>query len=453
MSTVSTDDVSRQVWPYLVFICVSTVFRSFETGIISSSMPDIKGDLRLTYTYEGMVAASPDYGMTLGAASAAFVFKRMSVHYVLMVSYACIAVVCLAVALYETALMLVVARSIGSFLWSFAVTHYPAWIITHGKQNNRTVMLALPSLMILVGIVSGYVVGGLAATFHFARWNWLYGLEGVLMGACAVWSACFDAKLVSDVRDDHGSNGSNGTHKAAAIAPEGKLPLLQKTALPTEPGSICPSWLQLPAEIVALLTSPVFVFTALASSSMSGAGGLILYFIIQVGVEVTGWTREQFTMVSGICMAIAPMSGTIIGAALLQRIGGYQNHGRAILFTAFSALGACLSSLVVMMACLFHTYAVSHYAFIVGSFGVTFFGACPVSATNGVTISVVPGTAHYASGLTFAFLHIVKMIVPTLAGMLIDRVGLLIGFSVCGTAIASMMIAWSLLAYISLRAN
>ena len=44
---------------------VSTVCRSFEAGIVSSLMSNIATDLDLTYTAQGVVAASPDFGAWL----------------------------------------------------------------------------------------------------------------------------------------------------------------------------------------------------------------------------------------------------------------------------------------------------------------------------------------------------------------------------------------------------
>ena len=51
---------------YFQFILASTAMRSFEAGIVAVMMPQIREDLQLSYTHEGVIASAPD-----GASSAA----------------------------------------------------------------------------------------------------------------------------------------------------------------------------------------------------------------------------------------------------------------------------------------------------------------------------------------------------------------------------------------------
>lgn len=61
---------------YYRFILLSTAIRSFEAGVVASMMPAIRSGLGLTYTTQGQVAGSPDYGIVPSGLLAMAVFKR-----------------------------------------------------------------------------------------------------------------------------------------------------------------------------------------------------------------------------------------------------------------------------------------------------------------------------------------------------------------------------------------
>ena len=58
-----------------------------------------------------------------------------------------------------------------------------------------------------------------------------------------------------------------------------------------------------------------------------------------------------------------------------------------------------------------------------------FCGAAPTPVINGVVLAAAPSdAAFFASGLQFAVQNLVKLLLPIFGGMVIDRVGLLLGF-------------------------
>jgi hypothetical protein len=62
--------------------------------------------------------------------------------------------------------------------------------------------------------------------------------------------------------------------------------------------------------------------------------------------------------------------------------------------------------------------------------GLFVFGAAPTAAINGIAVGIAPpDAAHYASGVQFAAQNLAKLVVPSVGGLVIDRVGLLSGFN------------------------
>eukprot|EP00928_Gymnodinium_smaydae_P054029 TRINITY_DN37880_c0_g1_i1.p1 TRINITY_DN37880_c0_g1~~TRINITY_DN37880_c0_g1_i1.p1 ORF type:complete len:450 (-),score=68.52 TRINITY_DN37880_c0_g1_i1:35-1384(-) len=419
---------------YLMFICLATATRSFEAGIVSSMMPSIQASLGLSYTQEGFLASAPDYGMIPGALLAGHIFQWASPHHVMQLGYIYVAICTVVFSLRVSYAGLVLTRATCSFWWSLSVVHFPAWINSHGNAEKKTRMLALPSLMLLLGTVLGYGVGGFANARGAAPWSSLYGLGGVLMLLCAVIGfTCLDAALVDDV--DKSLDVVCVDRASAGGAAEETLTLT---------GNQRQSCLFLPAKAVELLCCRLFLLVLLMGSCVSGAGGFILYFIAQVGPLVTGWDMMTFSMVIAIGMVPSTIGGTLGGAECLSRIGGYQNYNGALLICVVCSVCCLLSTLMVPLGISISCPPV----FIVGTFLIILFAAVPTTAINGLVVSIIPGAAHYASGMLFAALHLSKLIVPSVGGAVIDSLGLVPGFITVLVSLAVIMATTSSFAYV-----
>ena len=67
---------------------------------------------------------------------------------------------------------------------------------------------------------------------------------------------------------------------------------------------------------------------------------------------------------------------------------------------------------------------------IISPAGLFVFGSAPTAAINGIAVAIPPpDAAHYASGMQFAAQNLAKLVVPSVGGLVIDRVGLLSGFN------------------------
>ena len=185
---------------YFAFICMSTAFRSFEAGIVSSMMPQIREELGLDFTREGVIAAAPDYGIVPAGLLAIAVFSYAPAYPVLTSGNFVIAAVTTACAVWPVTCdvfympvrwvwggaatsahvaaaaatcadvtplppgpcsqwaageqlrhrpsrpslaSLVTARAVSGLFWGLAAVHYPAWINAKGDPARRTTWLAM----------------------------------------------------------------------------------------------------------------------------------------------------------------------------------------------------------------------------------------------------------------------------------------------------------------------
>ena len=77
---------------YVMYIMVSTALRAFESGMVASLMMRLKESLSLSYTLEGVVAASPDFGIVPSGLIAIFLFRHFRAYNVLVVGQFCIGI-------------------------------------------------------------------------------------------------------------------------------------------------------------------------------------------------------------------------------------------------------------------------------------------------------------------------------------------------------------------------
>eukprot|EP00913_Durusdinium_trenchii_P028723 g26938.t1 len=287
---------------YFHFILLSTAVRSFEAGVVASMMPSIRQGLQLSYTSQGNVAGSPDYGIVPSGLLAMAIFKRFSPFVVLTSGYFIISAVSVCCALLPSLPTLVAARAIGGLCWGLAAVHYPTWVNRYGPAEQRTLWMAGINAMLLTGIVSGYVLGGLARATGAARWESLYLLEALLMFSCALLGSRFEPSVVQ-----------------VEPAPASKA---EKSDVTGERSFF-------PKELVALGRSGLFLSTLAAGCFQSGAVGFMLYFITQALAAIFHWSPRIIYICVSLVITVGPIGGIVLGAAYLNRAGGYQNYRRA----------------------------------------------------------------------------------------------------------------------------
>lgn len=402
----------EDVTQFFLFICASTAIRSFEAGIVASMMSDIQSDLSLDYKDEGTIAASPDYGITVGALLAILVYRYHShqAQYVLSLVMIGTSLATWTCCLYPCMTTLVFARAFGGFLWSHAATHYPVWIDRRG--HSKTIWLACTNVSLLTGILGGYVVGGAVRTMatetSIVEINWitLYFIEGLLMAICGVVLVFgFDPELVS-IQTGVNDNDSS-----------------------------------LSQLILSLLHSASFILAVSITGCISSGVVFALYFITQV-CEARGMTLSQAAMMVTAVFVTAPAPGMLLGSWCVSKMGGYTDHvvtfGLAFVSASVVLVSTFLfslswdlwgesSQLVFALACWFF-------------FSV---GAMPGPPLNGVAVSVLPQASHVASGLQFALANASKIVVPQIGGFICDRLGLIDGFNDTMIACAVVLVALS----------
>lgn len=410
LTNVDDQKATHVCW-YMVLLCVSTASRSFEAGILSAMMPDVKESLEFSFSLQGTIAAAPDFGLVPGALIAIGLFSCFRAHTVVSAAIVGISISMLTCACYPSTMMLIMVRAFNGLFWSFCAVHYPTWIDRHGPEDKRTVWLGCYNAFLVLGAFGGIFVGSLARLNGTLPWTLFFAIDGVVMLACGIAHYLYfsdDLVQVVALCSDPGSRDST----TRLQVPESKP---QTDGVHGDPPLV-------PAELMALCGSSIFLFVLGVASILAGMTAFILYFITQSLLDI-GFTPLGGAVSTLVIMALAPVPGILIGAKIAAWNGGYQNHvGSFALFVGSSVI----STISLALLALFVKVG-SKTLFLMVFYVLLFAGALPASALNGIAVSVVPGAAHYASGMLIFSQNLTKAIAPLCGGLIIDRIGLLPG--------------------------
>jgi len=435
---------SSQINWYFFFICASTAFRSYEAGIISINVPDIQKNMGLNFVDVGMISASPDYGIVPSGLIAALAFNYLPAYSLLTRGYFLIAVVSFLCFVFPTFWMLITARALSGFCWGFAAVHYPAWINKWAPQEKRTIWLGVFNVMLLMGILIGYVVGAVTRSAPWGGWEPLYCSEGVLMLFIAAAGAAFDPDLVQVV-------DFNEKVVIREVDPEAE-PLVQAGMLSEREKSLWLTWFlgepltaKLPKGLIALYLSNIYFYALMIGSLMAGTVGFVLYFITSFQTEVMTWDPAAVSAVTAFVFIVGPVGGVILGAVVLTRLGGYQNLVNSFTLTVISSCFVLLSGIALH---LFSSYGKGENIMVTAMvWSYLFSGAVPTAACNGICVNIVPGTSHIASGVQFFTQNAAKLIIPSISGKIIDRIGIVAGFNATLITTSSLAVLFSMFGY------
>lgn len=375
---------------YHALICSANAVRAFEAGVVSSMIDNIQEEMHFNYAFQGTIAASPDFGLIPGTLVAMFILSRFPAQRVMTLMLMCIAFPMLACAAFPCKVSLVIARACAGFCWGFSAVHFIPWINHYGPETRRTVWIGMYNASLLIGIFGGYVAGG-SASISGVRWTTLYAIDAVVMLLCALGHGCF---------------------------PEEKVQVIKE---------LKPFWssgpMQLPEEVNALLSSPVFRSLLMFSGIVAGQAAFLLYFVVSL-VHKAGFSEEEgYACIIGV-MVTASIPGTLLGAWTLTQFGGYQNLPSSFMMFQICSVVSLLGAICVQVA-----LSLNSKPLLIGGFFVLILvGTMPASAINGVAVSAVPHAAHFASGLQFSIQNLGKLLIPQVGGFVVHFVGIESGF-------------------------
>ena len=408
----SAGDVRR----LLVLFVVLKIAGSFDSGAFSAALGADNGitdDLGLSTTQQGTLGSSVFLGNIVGCAIAGHMFSVYKGQKVLASALALHAVSTILFASVESYNLALVCRfAVGATL-AFIVVYTPLWVDEFAPKQKASSWMAFQNAGVPIGIMFGYVLGGLVPGYTDFSWKWPFYLKAAALVPVIAAMARVDGRLV-DIK-----LRSSGVPSAAA----------DLTDFPNtpQPGIVNAVSEAIRESITRSISSAkkfaqngIFVCCVLAMSSLYFVvTGLQTFAMPYLRADPFNASPKDIVLGFGFSVVSAPVFGVVAGGLLLDRIGGY--HGNMHRASAF----ACAWATAAAFMSIFCIFATSTSTFLVVVWLMLFCGGAVVPPTSGLILASLPENSRAAGSSisTVVFNLLGNFLGPIVCGWVADRSG------------------------------
>lgn len=412
------EELPKGIYTILSVFVLLKILLSYDSGAFSSSLAldgGIADDLNLTAGQQGSLSSSVFLGNMVGCAIAGQMFTYYSAQRLLVLSVISHGVFTFLFAASSNYVASLIIRFCIGITIAFIVVYTPIWVEEFAPKSRSTTWMALCNVGVPLGIMVGFMAGGLIPVYTNLSWRSSFYIKCVVLIPFALFTANADRSLLDSKERAIQSGGlaSGPLNTSASTQAAMFLNGLKKYML------------DLTTTSFQLCQTPIYILNVLGLSMM--------YFVVTALQNfVTPYLRnEPFnasmdTIVVGFGLSVvsAPVVGVIVGGLIMDRIGGY--HGNMFVASAFSLACGMFASLVGILCMAAETTA----SFLVPMWVVLCFGGAIVPVAVGLTMASVPSTMRpYAS----SFSNIVY-----------NMLGFFLGPFVCGYVIELTNLQWGI---------
>lgn len=341
----------------------------------------------------------------------------------------------------------------------------PVWVDEFAPPEYTTQWISLLQAMVAIGIMLGYVTGGvITQTFGPTYWR-----AAILMQACVLF--CFiplymyvsgknvnavggrdariqsfavahKAQLLADRKGEQPGAGmaSDDSTSESPAAGVGRLSsAVSSGGNTTGTGAVVPLSPRLQdgegdscecGRAAELFTSPLYMLLTLALCGLYFTVTGIQFWITDYLEQVIGAPKDTVLTAFALTSCTAPAMGVVFGGWLVDRMGGYKDESGEAVCTA---LKVCSWFGVGALAAAIPAALLQNFSWVVGSIWVVLFcgGALLPSATGVCMNAVDTDMRALASSYSMCAYNLLGYAAaPFVCGLIADEVGLIWGFRV-----------------------
>lgn len=337
---------------------------------------------------------------------------------------------------------------------SAILIYSPVWVDEFAPPEYTTQWISLLQAMVAIGIMLGYVVGGVfTETFGPTYWRVAILIQASVLFCFIPLYMYVSGKNVNAVGGREARIQSfAAAHKARLLAyhkaADAARALDARPALTLDDSSDSPTLgvarvpaSPRPSEDVAeggcdcesatkLIKSPLYLLLTLALCGLYFTVTGIQYWITDYLEQVIGAPKDQVLTAFAITSCTAPAMGVVFGGWLVDRMGGYKDESGEAVCTA---LKVCSWFGVGALAAAIPAALLQNFSWVVGSIWVVLFcgGALLPSATGVCMNAVDTSMRALASSYSMCAYNLLGYAAaPFVCGFIADEVGLVWGFRV-----------------------
>eukprot|EP00758_Cryptobia_borreli_P008738 Tbor_TRINITY_DN5415_c0_g1::TRINITY_DN5415_c0_g1_i2::g.24525::m.24525 len=411
----------RDLYKILMVFVMLKVLLSYDSGAFSISLGvegGISDDLSLTPGEQGSLSASVYLGSMVGCAVAGQLFNYFSARMLLLYSIIFHGIFTFLFACSFNFFVSILLRCLIGVTLAFVIVYSPIWVDEFSPAARRTTWMALINVGVPVGVMIGFVVGGLMPVYTSFNWRTTFYFKCILLVPLAILTARANEAVIDNKERIHPLSSSS----RASEELDDDTTLAGPDVYTTRPdGQTMPSvvnnrtfplkevyvairvyFQDLSQSSIKLMKNPLYIYNVAALSSLYFVATAIQNFVTPyLKNPPFNASLDVIVLGFGISVVTAPVAGVVTSGVLLDRIGGYQDNlvVTAKYATVWAALG-CVMSVISMMTTTAMTFLLSTWLLL-------FCGAAIVPPATGIIVSSVPTSLRSAassfSAICFSF--------------------------------------------------
>ena len=379
----------------IIFSCffVIHLLNCSDGGVVSARSNQIKEELNINDKSFGLYGSIVQIGRIIGTLSVMILLNLFDRKYLIFFALILKSATFLIYFVTSNYLIIMVFRFLQGFAHVFTYVYFPTWVDQFGLQNYKTIMTSF----IQTASPFGSVFGFNATTF---LGDYKYGDFVLLFMPDKFFSPkIFFSKTVKEEHD-----GRESVYSLFEVDEEKmKQKQAEKEKKPEGPSI----WLQLlrPVFATIVLARTVLMFSFMGTHYWIGD-----YFQNVLGQDGKMAKASVYSIVS----LVGPFTGSMVGAAVCEYVGGYTKRSSSLLCCGFSVLTGIMAVLIPMTS--------DMMVFTVELFLFFFFANCMMPILIGISFNCVDkklkGASYGVNSLMCTFLG--NLPAPSVYGFIND---------------------------------
>ena len=392
---------------FIIFVCffIIHLLNCSDGGVVSARSNQIKEELQINDKSFGIYGSIVQIGRIIGTLSVMILLNLFDRKYLIFVALLLKCATFLIYFVTTNYFVIMAFRFLQGFSHVFTYVYFPTWVDQFGFQNYKTIMTSFIQTASPFGSVFGF-----NATTFLGDYKYGFALLAFTILPLDFILLCMPDKYFSPkiffyktLKEDH-----DGRESVFSLFEVDEEKMKQKQAekeKKTEGPSI---WLQLlrPVFATIVLARTVLMFSFMGTHYWIGD-----YFQNVLGQDGKLAKASVYSVVS----LVGPFTGSMAGAAVCEKVGGYTKRASSLLCCGFSILTGICAVLIPMTN--------DMMVFTVELFFFFFFANCMMPILIGISFNCVDkklkGASYGVNSLMCTFLG--NLPAPSVYGFINDK--------------------------------
>ena len=391
---------------FIIFVCffIIHLLNCSDGGVVSARSNQIKEELQINDKSFGIYGSIVQIGRIIGTLSVMILLNLFDRKYLIFIALLLKCATFLIYFVTTNYFVIMAFRFLQGFSHVFTYVYFPTWVDQFGFQNYKTIMTSFIQTASPFGSVFGFnattFLGDYKYGFALLAFT-ILPLDFILL---FMPNKYFSPKIFfyKTIKEDH-----DGRESVFSLFEVDEEKMKQKQAEKEKKPEGPSIWLQLlrPVFATIVLARTVLMFSFMGTHYWIGD-----YFQNVLGQDGKLAKASVYSVVS----LVGPFTGSMVGAAVCEKVGGYTKRASSLLCCGFSILTGICAVLIPMTN--------DMMVFTVELFLFFFFANCMMPILIGISFNCVDkklkGASYGVNSLMCTFLG--NLPAPSVYGFIND---------------------------------